>query len=163
MNVKRLPHRDWRRYRRIRLISLTDAPDAFGSTFARESIFDDFQWRRRLSNGSVTFVAILDGEDVGIATGVARSGRVHAAGLVGMWVAPDARRIGAGSALVRAVIDWARFAGFERIDLDVTDKNRPAIALYERFGFLPTERTGNLPAPRDHIAEHERSLRLRGA
>lgn len=161
MRVERLSADGWRRYRNIRLVALSDMPDAFGSTYGREALFDVSEWRRRLSNGSATFVAVRDGKDVGTATGAVRTGHDRAAGLFGMWVAPGARRGGVGSALLRAVIDWARAEGLERIDLDVTDTNRPAITFYEKLGFLPTGLTGSLPSPRDHILEHQRSLLLR--
>lgn len=48
---------------------------------------------------------------------------------------PDARRRGVGAALMQHLIDAAR--GARLVTLEVRASNRPAIALYERFGFTP--------------------------
>ena len=77
-----------------------------------------------------------------------------------MWVAPEARGQGVGNALIDAVIEYARSSGASRLLLDVADHNQQAIALYARKGFKLNGKTGTLPAPRNHIREHQRELRL---
>lgn len=52
-----------------------------------------------------------------------------------LYVSSDARRFGLGAALVAAAIDRARARGCGRIELDVSESNRAAWALYERMGF----------------------------
>ncbi len=52
-----------------------------------------------------------------------------------LFVAPDARRGGAGRALVEACIDRARTRGCRRIQLDANENNPGAVALYESLGF----------------------------
>jgi len=79
---------------------------------------------------------------------------------ISMWVAPEARGKSIGAALIAAVVDWARRQGFDRLLLDVADDNIPAISLYARKGFEPTGAVSSLPAPREHIVEHERALKL---
>jgi len=160
VKIEYLIAEQWRRYRAIRLQALADAPDAFARTHAEEAMFPPEDWRARLSSGSATFVAVIDGADIGMATGAKWRGRDGVAGLFGMWVAPLARGNGVGTALTHAGIDWARASGFERLVLDVADQNHPAIELYRRAGFEPTGATSTLPPPRDHITEHERALAL---
>ncbi len=48
--------------------------------------------------------------------------------------------LGIGSALMKALIDFAYNAGYEKIDLSVADDNDRAIKLYERMGFEITGR-----------------------
>ncbi|MEM9634935.1 MAG: GNAT family N-acetyltransferase [Pseudomonadota bacterium] len=161
MRIELIAEAQWQRYRAVRLRALADTPDAFLRTFAEEEAFPEEDWRRRLSSGAKTFVAVLDGSDVGLVTGAYRRDQSGVAGLVGMWVAPEARQRGIGLALVQRVIDWAQTAGFEQLILDVADSNLSAISLYERAGFQPTGSVSALPSPREHVTEHERSLSLR--
>lgn len=62
------------------------------------------------------------------------SGPVHVAELV---VAPDHRREGRASALLRSVRDRCRH---ERVTLLVDPDNDPAVACYRRLGFVGVER-----------------------
>jgi RimJ/RimL family protein N-acetyltransferase len=64
-----------------------------------------------------------------------RSIYAHVA-VLGMGVVASSRGHGIGGALIDAVIERARRAGMERIELDVFAKNKRARALYERRGFL---------------------------
>lgn len=57
-------------------------------------------------------------------------------------VSPDHRRSGAGSRMLLALIDAALDMGASAITLEVAVSNRPAIALYQSFGF---ETVGSRP------------------
>ena len=61
-----------------------------------------------------------------------------------LFVLESARGAGVGEALVRAAIERARARGCGRIELDVSESNRAAWALYERMGFSPAYKP---PAP----------------
>lgn len=52
-----------------------------------------------------------------------------------LYVSDDARGAGLGRALVEAAIQRARARGCARVELDVSDANQPALALYEAAGF----------------------------
>ena len=157
MQIVRLTPDEGPRLRTIRLASLLDAPDAFGSTHAETASRPPESWRRQLET-LATFVARIDDLDVGVVRGGPSPECAEEAFLFSMWVAPSARGCGVGEALVAAVVEWARGAGFARVVLDVADDNRPAIGLYARLGFTPTGESGHLPPPRQHIREHRRAL-----
>jgi GNAT superfamily N-acetyltransferase len=55
-----------------------------------------------------------------------------------LFVVPDARRAGAGRALVEACVERARARGCRRIQLDANENNPGAVALYESLGFSAT-------------------------
>src|SRR5437763_13134528 len=55
-----------------------------------------------------------------------------------LFVTPDARRSGAGRALVQACVDRAHARGCKRIQLDANEHNGPALGLYESLGFAST-------------------------
>lgn len=151
----------WARARTTRLRALRDTPDAFSSTAAQESTLPEHDWRARLERtDAVTLLAVVGGVDVGMVVGAPHHEQPADAGLYAMWVAPEARGQGVGDALITAVADWARTAGYPRLRLDVADANARAVRLYERMGFAPTGVTTRFPAPRSHIVEHERVLEL---
>ena len=105
-------------------------------------------------------MATVDGRDLGLARGLPHEHVPGAGYLISMWVAPEARGQGIGSALVDAVVHWARTQGMTRLLLDVADQNAPAVALYTRKGFLPTGETGPLSPTRSHIREIQLALPL---
>ena len=77
-----------------------------------------------------------------------------AAALTALWVDPGFRGQGVGTALVEAVLDWAKSQGFSQVLLWVTEVNHKAERLYERQGFA---RTGRLieVRPSEAALEHE--------
>lgn len=66
--------------------------------------------------------------------------------LDGICVAPEARSLGVGSALMAAIEDEGRARGYAQVRLDVIDTNWRARALYQRLGYtaIKTEPTGLL-------------------
>ena len=106
-----------------------------------------------MSETNATFLANLNGNDIGLAVGAPYE---EHAGLYAMWVAPEARGFGAGDLLIHAVVNWAFGKGYRRIFLDVGDTNTAAVALYERNGFDATGVIGTLDSSREHIKEHQR-------
>ena len=159
IDIQRLAAHEAPRLRAIRLRALTESPDAFATTCDEAAALPPESWAAQLQS-MATFLALVDGEDVGLVRGAPDEARTDAAWLISMWVAPEVRGRGVGEALVAAVVEWARASGARRLLLDVGDHNRPAIALYARMGFEPNGTTGSLPAPRRHIREHQRELRL---
>lgn len=100
-----------------------------------------------------TFVAEADGAIHGFATAhrwgpppiYESSSEVY---LDELYVAPDARRQGFGTQLVRAVRDWAESVGAKRIRLQALAANAQAEAFWEGCGARPlaTTRTVELDA-----------------
>jgi GNAT superfamily N-acetyltransferase len=63
-----------------------------------------------------------------------------AAALTALWVDPGFRSQGLGTALVEAVVAWAKSQGYNQVLLWVTEVNQNARRLYERHGFVRTGR-----------------------
>jgi len=135
IEIRRLTSADAVAYRKIRLAGLIDSPEAFGSTFARESDRSLSWFRERLRNTQV-FGAFRSTDLLGIAGFVVREGEKerHKGLLWGMYVRADARKTGVGRRLVEAVIDFAR-ERVELLQLSVVSDNEPARRLYARLGF----------------------------
>jgi ribosomal protein S18 acetylase RimI-like enzyme len=146
VEVREIGPDDWLIMREVRLAALRDAPYAFGSTYAREAQFTEAEWRRRASRRN-SFLACLPGlgtTPAGIAAGIEDG--PGAFELVSMWVRPQARDRMVGSALITAVVDWARARGASALHLWVTENNKPARLLYERCEFTPTGERQPLPS-----------------
>ena len=112
-------------------------PEAFGSTYEAEASRSDAQHAERLAS-SIVLGAYADDRIVGMLGCKQFDGarEVHKAFLWGFYVAPEHRRSGVASQLLAASLD-ALPVGVEQVLLTVVADNRPAIALYERFGFRP--------------------------
>jgi len=54
---------------------------------------------------------------------------------LGMAVAAPYRGKGAGTALMRDALDWARSCGYAKVELSVIETNDRALALYRKFAF----------------------------
>jgi GNAT superfamily N-acetyltransferase len=146
ITVREVQADEWEFLRDVRLAALSEAPYAFGSTYAREAPFTEEQWRGRLSSEhGVTFFAQAAGgvAPAGLAGVYVEDG---AADLVSMWVRPSARGLGVGHALVAAAADWAKARGHDDLYLWVTESNTPARRLYERCGFTATGKRQPLPS-----------------
>jgi len=64
-----------------------------------------------------------------------------------LFVRPQARKIGAGKALVAAILATARERGYREVKLDTLPSMEGAIALYRSFGFVSVPPYGSHPYP----------------
>lgn len=157
--VRRLAGNEVARFRRIRLDALRDAPVAYGTSFEVAMAWSDDAWRK-LFGANTIFVAVVGGRDVGMVRTGPEPRKESAARLGSLWVSPEVRGRGIGSALVEAVVQWVRERGCTQLVLDVSDDNRSAIALYARRGFEPNGDVSAFPPPREHLTKHGRILVL---
>ena len=144
--VREITADDWELMRDVRLAALSEAPYAFGSTYAREAAFTREKWRGRVNERAVTFLAHEEQADeapAGLAGVYVEDGD---ADLVSMWVRPSARGLGVGEALVKAAVSWTKGHDFGSLHLWVTEANAPARRLYERCGFTATGERQPLPS-----------------
>jgi len=126
-DVRRLRPDDWETFRDVRLRSLADSPDAFGSTLEREQAFTEHDWRQRVS-GAV-FV-VLDPGPVAVGGIVVHDdvGQVW-----GMWTDPAHRRRGHARRILDALTSL-----HDVVRLHVNLANPAARSVYERYGFVGT-------------------------
>lgn len=84
-----------------------------------------------------SLVAALEGEPAGVAL-IARRGRTSR--LAAMAFVPEARRRGAGRALMDRLMTEARARGDQRMVLESIEQNTAAVRLYEVMGFQKLRR-----------------------
>jgi GNAT superfamily N-acetyltransferase len=145
--IRRVGADDWQTFRDIRLAALQTDPEVFGSTFERETAFDEATWRARTQTAAV-FLAFDEhphGDTaVGIVMGRASDEPDDAGAwdLMGMWIAPAARSRGLTPRLISEVVKAAREDGADRIVLWYSGGNDRAAEVYARFGFVLTGDSG---------------------
>jgi putative acetyltransferase len=100
----------------------------------------------------IRFYSAWDG-DVLLGTGAFRILTPAHGEVKSMHTARDARRRGVGAAMLRRIIADARGLGITRLSLETGSWAyfRPAMALYEGFGFIETEPFGSYRADPNSI------------
>lgn len=141
-NVRVLAPKDLEKYKLIRLVSLKESPDSFGSTYEREASFTDFEWLVRLAPSSegmisLPLVAEMNGKEVGLALGLIRDSDPKVACIYQMWVSPGARGKGIATSFLKRIESWAIEKECTSMALSVTTINRAAVGLYRSYGFNP--------------------------
>ena len=158
--IEPITHLNLSHFKDVRLRALQESPQAFGSTYARESQFPESEWLARLErwNGQrgAGFLAMDGGSPCGIAGSLLDLTDPTRAQLVSMWTAPTHRQRGIGRLLVNEVLRWAQSRHVQLLLLMVTSTNQPAIRFYEGLNFTRTGRTE--PYPNDPaLIEYEMS------
>ncbi len=107
--------------------------------------------RRRLDRDVPAAELLVDGRLVTARIGEAASGVAAVegdwAGFRSIEVVADRRREGLGLAVMSALVGWAAEQGATTAYLQVLGDNAPALALYERLGFVEHHRYRYLAAP----------------
>jgi RimJ/RimL family protein N-acetyltransferase len=121
-------------YREVRLEGLQNHPEAFTSTYERESAQPLSFFADRIVSSTV-FGGFRGEMLVGVAGFARQPGKhAHKGTLWGMYVRLAARQSGLGQRLIEAVLNLAR-SQVEQIQLVVVADNQPARRLYARLGF----------------------------
>ena len=148
VEIRSLTGADAREFQALRLRSLRESPEAFGSSYDEElSVSLDAVAHRldaaRTPTARIVLGAFADGVLVGVVGCVqeTRAKSRHKAVLWGMYVAPEARGQGVGRALLdRAVAEARTWPNVMRLVLSVVERGSAARALYRSVGFVPYAR-----------------------
>jgi len=140
--IRVLTSKDWQLYKSIRLTSLEDAPDSFGSTYEQEVALSATEWQTRLDLkwrglDALPLIAELEGQAVGLAWGVIHEPDTKIAHIYQMWVSPTLRGKGIAKSLLGEISTWAVNKKCECIKLAVTTCNEAAVGFYTLSGYLP--------------------------
>jgi len=141
MRIRILEPSDVELYYAFRLRGLKESPEAFGSTFAEESVMSAEVRRSHFHCTDENFVLGAFGaasQLIGVA-GFYRETHLklrHKGYVWGMYVAPESRGKGVGRALLSSLIERGKsLAGLEQLGLDVVTVNEAARGLYLSQGF----------------------------
>jgi RimJ/RimL family protein N-acetyltransferase len=136
IQIELLSPDQWQRAKDLRLASLRDSAHAFGGDLEFESAQSESEWRAKFEKLSY-IVASVDGTDSAIMTVENLVGDSGAkAWIGGCWSSPEYRGVGLLKAMMKYVDEHAHDKGWQRHGLGVWVDNHPAIAAYERLGFV---------------------------
>jgi len=125
---------DWETWRDFRLRSLADSPDAYGSTYEREVVYDETAWRAWVERANP--VIAFDG-GTPVACGGVIVNDAGEALVIAMWVVPEHRGRGLSKLILDAVVSWGRARDLPLV-IGHNRANPVARAAYLSYGFVPT-------------------------
>jgi ribosomal protein S18 acetylase RimI-like enzyme len=144
------PHTDWCILRDTLLRSVATSPEAFLATTEQLEAKPQEYWEDRL-NSSTWAVVQRGSEILGIAAAKPPDEvddyyalQEQACFIESVWIDPAVRGKGVGERLVTYIIEQERRARIQKFYLWVLNYNAPAIRLYTRMNFKPTERDSQL-------------------
>jgi ribosomal protein S18 acetylase RimI-like enzyme len=129
-----------------------------GPPYLRETWDEAWEDLEETIRDGVALIAEEDERPVGFAFCVLGDRGRKTAHVTDLWVHPDVRNHGIGSALLAELIEPARTAGLDHLSLEVLIRNRDARRLYERLGFVTMDvfMVAPLGAVADRLATHDR-------
>lgn len=118
----------------IALLKQADDSEFTGTQISEEAALEKII--RIKDDGSDFWIAVYEQKPVGYAIGIVRGESYRSNGI---YVAPNYRLRGIGSALKQAQIEFGRNLGCDKIWSNVADANKASIRLQERMGFKLTQ------------------------
>ncbi len=134
-DVRVLTISDWRMWKEIRLEGVKLSPEAFGGAYEDEVLYPDEKFMQRLEQCTIFGVFINDDlvAVAGLQFMTARKVR-HRGSLFSVYIRPAYRGSGISTALIGAVVNYAR-PHIVQLHCSVVTTNSAAIKLYQKFGF----------------------------
>jgi ribosomal protein S18 acetylase RimI-like enzyme len=131
-----------------------------GPSYLRETWEEAWDDLADTVRDGVALIAELDERPVGFIFCVLGDRGRQTAHVTDIYVRPDVRGQGIGSALLAEVVEPAREAGLDHVSLEVLVRNSPARRLYERLGFVPMDifMVAPLGAVADRLGSEERPV-----
>lgn len=141
MEIVKLPLSKWKSYKNLRLKALKEEPQAFGASFDENSKYSDNEWKRRLNNAlegknNWLFFAKENDKLFGMIGAYLEKGVEDVATLISMFVSKEQRGRGVSRALMeKLLLELSKNNSLKKVKLTVNIIQKPAISLYESFGF----------------------------
>lgn len=124
-------------YKSIRLEALKEDPQAFGSSYEKESAFSEEQWKERIENRDNCIIVAKEADTSIGMIGYHLKDEGKNAHLWGMFVSKKYRGKGIGKQLMQQIVEKAkRVKSVEVVSLDVNPEQTSAVKLYESMGFV---------------------------
>jgi ribosomal protein S18 acetylase RimI-like enzyme len=139
--IRRIGKGEWMLYKRVRLASLQDAPEAFSTTYESACLRSPESWAAQADSSAegpdrFTFLAFHDEEPVGLAALYRDANGSRQGEIIQVWISPALRGDGLAGELLDFIFNCAKVEGFEKIRAEVMNSNGRALRFYEKHGFI---------------------------
>lgn len=137
----------WQDVRDLRLRAIAHDPQAFGSSYEKQSALSDEGWLAQFSQSQgesptrLFAIARTPDRALGMIGAFADPKEPAAWNLTAVYLEPELRGQGVADRLMTSILDQVRAEGARRVHLAVNSEQVGAIRLYERFGFAETGRS----------------------
>ena len=133
--IRQLQIQDWALWKEIRLEALKLHPEAFGSSYEEESLWEDEQFKHNLYKNYV-FGAFVNDKLVGVSGFFILEPQKlkHRALLFAVYVRKENRGHGIAGQLLKEIITLARQSVIQ-LHCTVITENKGALKLYQNHGF----------------------------
>ncbi len=132
-------------YKQVRLDSLKESPEAFGSTYDESVQRSSESWIKQVDQSATgsdraTFLVFVDRQPVGLAALYRMEKDDKMGELLQVWIAPVYRRQGLALKLMTTVFEWAKKNNFHSVAAGIMSGNQSAMSFYLNIGFKPDMR-----------------------
>jgi len=146
ITVRRIKIGEGSLYKRMRLASLSDSPNAFATTFESANSRNLDSWNEQADSTAVgtdrvTLFALFNDEPVGIAAFYRDDQNKDSGEVIQFWVDPAHRGRLVAVKLIEGIFSWARKHDFNLLSIWVNKGNERAIRFYQKYGFELTNET----------------------
>ena|SRR6218665_3815974 len=151
ITCRQLTESDWSLLRQVRLHALKNDPAVFGSTYSKESGYDEAKWRSWIANPDYGIWILQDGEmPIGMTgIGMDRDDPARQSCYIwGSWIEPAYRGRGLADLLYECRLEWARnHPTVTQVLASCRASNRASFRANQRHGFVHTHTVADAPWP----------------
>ena len=141
--VKRVTSLDWQEYKKIRLEALKKEPQAFGSSYAKEKVRSENEWKDKLvkseNSNSLSFYYAVSKENKFVAIGGAYQDANKQWNIIAIYTKKEFRGQGLGQKIFQSIIDEIKSRKIKKVYLCVNVSQTAAQELYKKNGFRNTQ------------------------
>ncbi len=139
IEITNLKPEEWQDYKKLRLESLQNEPQAFGSSYEDNLQKPDEYWKMRLENvfakKDFLLFAKKNGVLVGMVGAMIDDSHLSNAAVISMYVKKEARGKGVAKKLIVDLLNQLRLNGIQKVELAVNKEQTAAVLLYKKLGF----------------------------
>ena len=144
IEINQLPPEQWERYRKIRLESLLEEPQAFGSSYAIMAKQPPEYWQGRLADAVQGEKSLLlfaqEGDRLVGMIGAFLGEQPDVAEIISVYANRAVRGRGVGKALMDGILaEIRKKKAIRKAVLGVNREQFAAVRLYQRYGFVTVE------------------------